>query len=217
MVFPAGRIAVVVRIAGFLVCSPFQAFAYATMTGSIGYALVLAYIPAAAGFVGLASRPLSDVIANRERPRSELSGKGAIVGMVAVFAALLVFVPHDTDRTKLAAVFFAGALAYYALGKIGCVALGCCRAEAPFETYVSLPVLETVASLALGALALASLYATPRVRLIAFVVIALAFACLRVLSRCVRGASWPVALRQLDALAAFIVALSVALAAIAAE
>ena len=196
----ASRVASSLRLVGVLICSPLQAVGSIAICGSLWYGLALAYVPVAAGWVGLAYRPILDVIADRDPPRYELSAKGAIVSAIGVFAVLLAIAPAHTDRTKLIALFLASGTLYYAFGKLGCIALGCCRATAPFALRIPLPEFEAAGSAIVSALVLASLYGTARLRVAMFLAVALAFGGLRILSRCARGARLQRALLQPDSL-----------------
>lgn len=186
---------------GLLTCAPLQAAGYIAVSHRAWYGLALCCVPIAAGWVGLLNRPVLDVIADRNPRRYELSAKGAILGATLTFALLLVLAPHGVDRTKLIAIFIACSTFFYAFGKLGCVAVGCCRATSTPSPRIPLPVIEVLGSAVVGLLAVASLSVPTTARLAVFVALALAFGALRVLSRRARGMESNHALAQPDSLA----------------
>jgi hypothetical protein len=212
---PNTRIAFVLRLVGFLVCSPLQAVAYVVVSHSLVYGVLLAYVPLAAGWFGLIHRPLRDALNDRETPLYEFSAKGAILGMAGTFALLLLFAPHGTDRSRLIVLFCVAGLVYYAIGKCGCIAIGCCRAERGIVAGIRLPLIEAVVSAVLAVVLCIVSTASSRAYFATPVIIMLVFAGLRVASRIARGERGVAALRQFDSLALLLIAAGIAVAAIA--
>ncbi len=194
-----GRAARLTRLTALIVYPPLVAFAYARYCANVPLGVALAYVPVLFGGIGLVARSAFDEATERTNRRDEFSAKGAVLGAAGSFFILLFFVPHGVDRTALVALFFASSFFYYAVGKLGCLFLGCCRAAVP--GHISLPAIEATCSLSLGLLALASLYATATARLATVAAIATCFLALRVYSRRARGSTMRSALGELDTIA----------------
>lgn len=194
-----GRFARLTRIAALIVAPPLLALAYDRICANALYSAALAYVPIIFGGIGLVARSTFDAVTDRANPRLEFSGKGAFVGSAASFFLLLVAAPQGADRTALVALFISSLAFYYAVGKAGCLFLGCCRAVVPGR--FPLPAIEALWSLAIGLAALATLYQTARLRLLAFAAIVACLLALRVFSRCRRGSNLRSALGQIDSLA----------------
>ncbi|MGZ3499680.1 MAG: hypothetical protein ACXVAG_12505 [Vulcanimicrobiaceae bacterium] len=197
-----------------MVCPPLLALAYDAVGAKLWCALALAYSPIAGGWIGLSSRPVFDAAADRANPRYEFSGKGAIVGASAAFLLAFLFVSPHADRTAVVALFFASSLFYYAIGKIGCFSLGCCRAAAPKTTHIPLPIIEAACSSAFSTALLVTLRGTPALRASTFAAVVVGFLALRIYSRCARGSSIRGALVQLDSLVLFVLMICVIVASI---
>lgn len=200
------------RVVALLLCPPLLAFAYNFYCANILYSIGLAYAPIIAGGLGLVARGALDAALDRANQRNEFSGKGAIVGASGSFLTILVFAPHNVDRTALIALFLASSAFYYAAGKAGCLFLGCCRAVVPRR--LPLPAFEMISSLVLSLAALATLHGNTTFRLLTFAAIIAGFLALRIHSRCSRGSRLRSALGQLDSIAlgalAFLAAAAVA-------
>ena len=194
-----GRMARVTRLAALLFTPPLLAFAYIHYCKQTPYGIALAYVPVLFGGIGLVARSAIDAAAGRRNPRYEFSGKGAGIGAAASFFLLLAFAPPGADRTALVALFFASSTFYYAVGKVGCLFLGCCRAALPGR--LPLPAIEAIGSLALSSAALATLYATAPARLALLAAIVAGTLALRLFSRCARGSRLRGALGELDSIA----------------
>jgi hypothetical protein len=152
------------------------------------------------GWIGLLSRPVLDALQDRDRPRYEFSGKGAILGSVSSFLVVFAFAPMRTDRSALVLIFIAGAMFYYAIGKCGCLFLGCCRAAESRTLRAALPLVEVAWALVLCAIALLAL-PVPLVRMPLIPAIAAAALALRVYSRWARGSGLAASLMKLDSVA----------------
>lgn len=196
---PVGRVARLIRVGALVMCPPVLAYAYDLYCANILYGIVLAYAPILFGCIGLIARPVLDAAADRANPRYEFSGKGAILGSCVSFFPALVFAPQQVDRTALVALFLASSAFYYALGKIGCLFLGCCRAIVPAR--LPLPAIEAACSLGWSLVALGTLPEMPAFRLLTFAAVAVGFLALRVYSRCARGSRARDALGQPDSIA----------------
>ena len=194
-----GRVARRTRLAAILLCPPLLAFAYERYCANILWSLALAYVPLLFGSIGLIARSVLDAATERTDLRNEFSAKGALLGSAGSFFVLLLFIPHSVDRTALVAIFLASLLFYYAVGKIGCVFLGCCRAAVPWR--LPLPTIEAICSLALSLAALATLYEASVPRLFSTAAILGCSLALRLFSRCMRGSSLGNALKQFDSIA----------------
>ena len=180
-------------------------------------AVLLAYAPIVGGWIGLASRPVLQAAAQHVEPQYEFSGKGAILGSLAAFFLALAFTPAQADRTALVALFLASSSFYYALGKVGCLFIGCCPANSERRMLLPLPAIEAGSSSAIGIAALLTLFGTTTVRLWSFLTITGAFLLLRVVSRYARGSGLRGALRQLDSIALAAVACCVTFVALVAQ
>lgn len=193
-----GRTARRLRIAAVIACPPLFVLANAAVCSNVGYAIALAYAPVLGGGIGLMSRPVLDAAFGRESERYEFSGKGAIIGAAGAFLATLAFAPQNVDRSTLITLFIAAGLLYYAIGKAGCLCLGCCRAIEARALDVPLPLIECVWSLTLCVVALAAALASHAQRVRLFPAIIAALLALRVYSRVARGAHLRDSLTQVD-------------------
>ena len=194
-----GRFARISRLAVLIAYPPLLAFAYDRYCANTLYSIALAYVPVVFGGIGLVSRPVLDAAAGRTTPRDEFSGKGLLLGSFAAFFLLLIFAPQQIDRTALVALFLSSVAFYYAVGKAGCLALGCCRAVVPRR--VPLPAIEALWSFALALVALATLYEPTTLRLSTFAAVIAAFLALRLFSRRARGTRMRSALAKPDSIA----------------
>lgn len=195
-----GRVALMLRIAAAIACPPLLVFANLMAGANLLYAVALAYVPVAAGWIGLISRPVLDAAMGRDGPRYEFSGKGAMLASVLVFFVLLVFAPRHADRSTLTALFFASSLLFYGIGKCGCLFLGCCRALDVRAAAPPLPAIEAACAFALCAAALLGVAASHGARVYLFAAIVAGLFALRVYSRVARGARVLASLVQLDSL-----------------
>jgi hypothetical protein len=195
-----GRIARALRIAAMIVCPPLLVLANVAVCSNVWYCVLLAYAPIAGGWIGLISRPVLDAVRDRAQPRYEFSGKGFIVGSVTAFLMVLAFAPQRVDRSALFALFLAGAQFYYAIGKGGCMFLGCCQAVASRAIRVPLPAIEAAWALTLCVAAFVTAFEPHNVRMQAIPTIVALLLALRVYSRWARGARLAAALMQLDSL-----------------
>jgi hypothetical protein len=211
------RAAPAIRITALLMCPPLLALAYACYCGALWYGMLLAYAPILGGWIGLTSRPVLDAAAQRANPRFEFSGKGFVLGSLCSFFIAFAFAPASADRTALVALFLASSLLYYALGKIGCLLLGCCRASDAPRSFMPLPMIEALWSGALAIAALLTLFGSATLRLWSFPLIAVGFLLLRIYSRNARGSRMRDALLQLDSIVLAVAASSAAIASITAH
>lgn len=200
-VSPNGHRARALRVAAALVVPPLIAIANNAVCSQPWYAVLLAYAPVAGGWIGLISRPVFDAVLEREGPRYEFSGKGAIAGSVAAFFAALLFAPKHADRSTLLALFVASALLYYAIGKGGCLFLGCCRASSGRAAAMPLPAIEAASAFVICTIALLAAVLTHSARMDLLAVICAAVLALRVYSRVARGARVGESLVKLDSIA----------------
>lgn len=194
-----GRVARFLRVATLLGSPPLLAYAYSLLGASLWYGIILAYAPTIGAYVGVISRPVLDAAAGRADPRYEFSGNGLIIGATVPFLIALAFAPHNLDRTALLAPFLASVTLYYAIGKFGCLCIGCCRAiVAP---RLPLPTIEALCSLGLSAAALGTLREGVALRLLTIAAVFAAFLALRIFSRYARGDRVRDALLQPDSIA----------------
>jgi hypothetical protein len=201
-----GRVALIVRLAALILCPPLLAYAYGTICSNLWYGISLAYAPIAGGLIGLISRAMLDAAADRADPRYEFSGKGGIIGSSAAFFIAFAFAPKHADRIAILAIFFASSLFYYAIGKTGCLFLGCCRAMESRAARVPLPAIEAASSVALSIVAILTLLADTGLKLWSFPAIIAAFLVLRIFSRRTRGSSLRDAFAQPDSVALMVLA-----------
>lgn len=188
------------RVVAALVVPPLVAIANNAVCSQPWYAVLLAYAPVAGGWIGLISRPIYDAMLQREQPRYEFSGKGAIAGSVAAFFAVLLFAPKHADRSTLLALFVASALFYYAVGKCGCLFLGCCRASSGRAAALPLPAIEAASAIVICTIALLAAAVTHSARMDLLEVVFAAVLALRVYSRVARGSRVGESLVKLDSI-----------------
>lgn len=187
-------------MAGFLIVSPLQAGAYVAIYHNAGFALALTFGPLAALGFGLVGRPVLETLTNRKPSFFDLSAKGAILATTGTFVCLLILLPLGASRFAGVAPFLAGLLGYYAFGKFGCIAFGCCRAVGADAADFRLPLFEALAALALAVVVLASMHEAWHTAWFTIAAVTLAFFGVRISSRLARGQPPTTAFLELDSI-----------------